>query len=84
MVDYYDAERAFQKYVHRDIIEFTNKWSQKIITNFITWKRYYRNYYILAEQMLGRDEMSQKDFKTYFWLGLPDSLHTIFEPKVQA
>ena len=34
--------------------------------------------------MLARGEMSQKDFDTYFWLGLPDSLHTIFEPKLQA
>jgi len=84
MMDYYDAERASRKYVHRDIIEFTNKWSQKIITNLTTWKRYYKDYHILAGQMLGRGEMSQKDFETYFWLGLPDSLRTIFEPKVQA
>jgi hypothetical protein len=34
--------------------------------------------------MFDRGEMSQKNFDTYFWLGLPKDLHTIFEPKLQA
>jgi len=84
MMDYYDAERASRKYVHRDIIEFTNKWTQKPITNLTTWKKYFRDYHVMAGSMLERGEMSQKDFETYFWLGLPDNLRAIFEPKIQA
>ena len=84
MMDYYNAKCASCKSVHKDIIEFTNKWGQKSITNLTIWKKYFRDYYVLAGLMLDKGEISQKDFETYFWLGLPISLCDIFEPKIQA
>jgi hypothetical protein len=84
MMVYYDADRATRKYVPKDIIEFTLIWNQKPITNLTTWKKYYRDYHAIAGSMFDRGEMSQKDFDTYFWLGLPKDLRAIFEPKLQA
>ena len=81
-MDYYNAEHVFCKYVHRD--KFTKKWGQKFITNFTIWKKYFQNYHVLAELMLKRGKISQKNFETYFWLELSISLYDIFEPKIQA
>jgi len=82
MMNYYDAEQATCKYAPKDIIEFTKQWNSKSITNLTMWKRYYRDYHRKAESLLSRDEMSEKDFNTYFWLGLPESLRMVFEPKL--
>ena len=84
MMDYYDAERASHKYTPNDIWSFNKVWNLKSITNLTQWKKYYRDFFSKAGALLTRGEISEKDFNTYFWLGLPESICLIFEPKIQA
>ena len=84
MMDYYDAERANRKYTPNDIWTFNKEWNSKSITDLTHWKKYFRDFYSKAGALLSRKEISDKDFQTYFWLGLPESLRTIIEPKIQA
>jgi len=84
MLDYYDAERASRKYTPNDIWSFNKEWNLKSITNLTQWKKYYRDFFTKAGALLSRGEISEKDFRTYFWLGLPESIRLIFEPKIQA
>src|SRR6266446_4972398 len=65
-------------------MEFTKIWNHKNITNLTQWKKYFRDFHTKAGALLTRGEMSHRDFKTYFWLGLPEGIRMIFEPKIQA
>jgi len=84
MMEYYDAERASRKYTPNDIWNFNKVWNLKSITNLTQWKKYYRDFFTKAGALLTRGEISDKDFKTFFWLGLPESIRQVFEPKLQA
>src|SRR6266700_4676053 len=84
MMEYYDAERANRKYTPNDIWSFNKLWNHKSITNLSHWKKYYRDFYTKAGTLLARQEISDKDFRTFFWLGLPESIRLVFEPKIQA
>jgi len=84
MMDYYDAERANRKYTPNDIWAFNKEWNLKSITDLTHWKKYYRDFFTKAGALLARQEISDKDFRTFFWLGLPESIRLVFEPKIQA
>ncbi len=84
MMEYYDAERANRKYTPNDIWSFNKLWNHKSITNLTQWKKYYREFFSKAGGMLTRKEISDKDFRTLFWLGLPENIRQILEPKIQA
>jgi len=84
MMEYYDAERANRKYTPNDIWAFNKEWNLKSITDLTHWKKYYRDFYTKAGTLLARQEISDKDFRTFFWLGLPESIRLVFEPKIQA
>src|SRR6266700_515889 len=84
MMDYYDAERANRKYTPNDIWSFNREWNSKNITDLTHWKKYFRDFYSKAGALLSRKEISEKDFQTYFWLGLPENLRSMIEPKIQA
>jgi len=84
MMGYYDAERANRKYTPNDIWNFNKSWNYKSITNLAQWKRYYQEFFSKAGALRSRGEITPNDFKTLFWLGLPESIRSIFEPKIQA
>ena len=84
MMDYYDAERASRKYTPNNIWSFNKEWNSKSINDLTQWKKYYRDFYSMAGELLARKEIAERDFQTYFWLGLPETIRLIFEPKIQA
>jgi hypothetical protein len=84
MMEYYDAERANCKYTPNDIWNFNRVWNHKSITNMTQWKKYYREFSTKAGALLARKEITEKDFRTFFWLGLPENVRSALEPKLQA
>ena len=84
MMDYYDAERASCKYTPNNIWSFNKEWNSRNIHDLTQWKKYYRDFYSMAGELLGRKEITERDFQAYFWLGLPENIRLIFEPKIQA
>ncbi len=84
MMEYYNAERAILKHTPNDIWNFNKLWNLKSITNLTQWKRYYCEFFSMARTLVTRNKITERDFKTYFWLGLPESIRLVFEPKLQA
>jgi len=84
MMEYYDAERATLKFSPKHIGGFIKMWNAMEITDLVQWKKYYREFFSMARVLVNREEISEKDFKTYFWLGLPKSTRLKFEPILQA
>ncbi|KIY53529.1 hypothetical protein FISHEDRAFT_5289, partial [Fistulina hepatica ATCC 64428] len=77
--DTYDVERAQQPYQPRDLVSFTHKSSQGRIHNLADWKHYQREYVAIAGSLLNNHTLTEKDYNTYFWIGIPLPLRQILE-----
>lgn len=80
----YDAERDVKRYRVRDIIKFVKKTKNKSIHNLAGWKKYVRNFIMIAGWLLEQNKLTTDAHATYFWNGIPRSLRNRLENRILA
>jgi hypothetical protein len=84
ILKYYDAERLETRYRPQDLINYLKGSLATLFYNLGHWKKYYRNYTAKAGHLLSKGQISDVDYKGYFWFEIPTNLRDIFEEKLYA
>ena len=78
----YDADLATKRYKVRDVRTFTQKQRVKKVRDLAAWKKYYRGFLRIAGALLAEDKISDREYATYFWQGIPKVLRVRLESKI--
>lgn len=80
----FDAERDTKRYRVRDLTKFLKSSKNKSIRNLGKWKRYVRNFIMIAGWLLEQKKLSPSAHATYFWNGIPRVLRNRLEGRILA
>jgi len=78
----YDADLATKHYKVRDVRTFTQKQRVKKVRDLAAWKKYCRGFLRIAGALLAEDKISDREYATYFWQGIPKVLRVRLESKI--
>jgi len=74
MLKLYDADLDTKRYKVKDIRSFSRNQKAKSIKDLATWKKYCRKFLRIAGSLLNGAKISDKEYATYFWQGIPKAL----------
>ncbi|KAJ8091479.1 hypothetical protein PM082_024397 [Marasmius tenuissimus] len=80
----YDAERALQRYQPSDLQALALKQASRPIENKSQWLRYVRRFQEKGGELVSSGKMTDRQYATYFWLGIPLFLQQILESRLRA
>ncbi|KAL0566274.1 hypothetical protein V5O48_015741 [Marasmius crinis-equi] len=80
----YDAERARQQYQPSDIQALARKQASRPIDNLSKWLKYRRKFQRKGGELVPLGRMTEQQYATYFWLGIPENLRNILEIHLKA
>ncbi|KAL0060438.1 hypothetical protein AAF712_012807 [Marasmius tenuissimus] len=80
----YDAERALQRYQPSDLQALALKQASRPIENKSQWLRYVRRFQEKGGELVSSGKMTDRQYATYFWLGIPLFLQQILESQLRA
>src|SRR6267154_4299365 len=75
----YDADLDTKRYKVRDIRHFARQQKTKHIKDLAAWKKYCRKFLRVAGSLLNGEKITQKEYATYFWQGIPKALKVRIE-----
>ena len=84
LLRFYDAERLTSKYEYADLQRFILRHHKRKCQSLSKWKEYYRRYTTIAGQLKEQGVLSDRDYRAYFWKGLPKSLQKRLEMKLHS
>ena len=84
ILKYYDADRMDSRIQVSDLISFLHQQLKKPITTLSQWRAYSRKYLATATFLKNIDQLDEIAYHGYFWFGIPESLRTIFDSKLQV
>ena len=70
----YDADLDTRRYKVSDVRNFSKKHKAKKICDLAGWKKYCRAFLRIAGSLLAGNKISEKEYATYFWQGIPRAL----------
>ncbi|KAL0069490.1 hypothetical protein AAF712_003525 [Marasmius tenuissimus] len=79
----YDAERALQRYQPSDLQSLALKQAKKPIENKSQWLRYVRRFQEKGGELVNSGKMTERQYATYFWLGIPLLLQQVLESRLR-
>jgi hypothetical protein len=78
----YDADLDTKRYKVKDVRIFSKKQKSKKIRDLAAWKKYCRKFLRIAGSLLNGSKISQKEYATYFWQGIPKALKVRIENRI--
>jgi len=78
----YDADLDTKRYKVKDIRSFSRRQKAKTIKDLATWKKYCRKFLRIAGSLLNGAKISDKEYATYFWQGIPKALKVRIENRI--
>ena len=84
LLKFYDAEKLTSKYEYADLQRFILRHHKKKCQSLSKWKEYYRKYITIAGQLKEQGVLSDRDYRAYFWKGLPKGLQKRLEVKLHS
>ena len=84
ILKYYDAEKEEMKYNITDFLRYLTESGARRMPNLERWKAYYREYMSLAGHLRATNQLSERDYLGYFWIGIPVGLQSLIEERLQA
>src|SRR6202042_2858135 len=82
MLKLYDADLDTKRYKVKDVRSFSKKQKGRKIKDLAAWKRYCRKFLRIAGSLLNGAKISQKEYSTYFWQGIPKALKVRIENRI--
>src|SRR5882762_4209768 len=82
MLKLYDADLDTKRYKVKDIRSFSRNQKAKSIKDLATWKKYCRKFLRIAGSLLNGAKISDKEYATYFWQGIPKALRVRIENRI--
>jgi len=82
MLKLYDADLDTKRYKVKDVRSFSKKQKARKIKDLAAWKRYCRKFLRIAGSLLNGAKISQKEYSTYFWQGIPKALKVRIENRI--
>jgi len=79
---YYDADRKQTRYRPIDLVNFVKRSQLRSCNTLSQWKKYFRQYAIIAGFLLAKQRLSDNDYAGYFWVGIPKDVRTVLEGKL--
>jgi len=64
------------------MLEFFKKQKTNKIRDLAAWKKYCRKFLRVAGSLLNGGKISQKEYATYFWQGIPKALKIRIENRI--
>jgi hypothetical protein len=80
----YDADLDTRRYKVKDVRNFSKKQKSKKIRDLAAWKKYCRSFLRIAGSLLSDDRISEREYATYFWQGIPKPLRIRLENRILA
>ena len=80
----YDADLDTRRYKVKDVRNFSKKQKAKKIRDLAGWKKYCRAFLRIAGSLLTDDKITDKEYATYFWQGIPKPLRIRLENRILA
>lgn len=84
LLQLFDAERDIKRYRVRDLITFVKGSKNKSIRDLAKWKKYVRNFIMIAGWLLEQKKLTPSAHATYFWTGIPRVLRNRLEGRILA
>jgi len=78
----YDADLDTKRYRVKDVRNFSRKQKTNKIRDLAAWKKYCRKFLRVAGSLLNGGKISQKEYATYFWQGIPKALKIRIENRI--
>jgi hypothetical protein len=82
MLKLYDADLDTKRYKVKDIRSFSKKQKARRIRDLAAWKKYCRKFLRIAGSLLNGAKISEKEYATYFWQGIPKALKIRIENRI--
>src|ERR1700727_2392062 len=82
MLKLYDADLGTKRYKVKDIRSFSKKQKARRIRDLAAWKKYCRKFLRIAGSLLNGAKISEKEYATYFWQGIPKALKIRIENRI--
>src|SRR3984885_628269 len=82
MLKLYDADLDTKRYKVKDIRSFSKKQKARRIRDLAAWKKYCRKFLRIAGSLLNGAKISEKEYATYFWQGIPKALKVRIENRI--
>jgi hypothetical protein len=80
----YDADLDTTRYKVKDVRNFTKKQKGKKIRDLASWKKYCRAFLHIAGCLLSENRITEGEYATYFWQGIPRTLRVRLENQILA
>ena len=80
----YDADLDTRRYRVKDVRNFSKKQKGKRIRDLAGWKKYCRAFLRIAGSLLVEKKISEGEYATYFWQGIPKVLRARLENRILA
>ena len=84
LLKYYDADLDNKKYRTRDLVKMVKECKEKKLKNLSAWREYGRKFITIGGWLLKRNKISEDEYATYYWNGIPKPLRTKVENRLLA
>ena len=78
----YDADLDTKRYKVKDVRLFSKRQKNRKIRDLAAWKKYCRKFLRIAGSLVNGGKISQKEYATYFWQGIPKALKIRIENRI--
>lgn len=84
LLQYYDADLDSKKYKTIDLINLVKSCKNKKLKNLSDWRKYGRKFITIGGWLLKRRRITEDEYATHYWNGIPRSLRTKLENRLVA
>lgn len=84
MLKYYDADLDNKKYRVKDLVKLVRACKEKKLKNLSAWREYGRKFITIGGWLLKKKKISDGEYATYYWNGIPKVLRVKLENRLLA
>ena len=84
LLKYYDADLDNKKYRIKDLVKLVKACKEKKMKNLSHWREYGRKFITIGGWLLRKKKISEEEYATYYWNGIPKSLRSKLENRLLA
>ena len=82
--EHFDADREDTHYNLGDLQHIAHKYAKKTLDSLAQWRQYVCKYTVIAEWLKAESVITDTEYDTYFWVGLPYNLKDKVETHLLA
>ena len=84
ILKYYDADLDNKKYRIKDLVKLVRACKEKKLKNLSAWREYGRKFITVGGWLLKKNKVSNEEYATYYWNGIPRQLRIKLENRLLA